>query len=83
MSMENLCHIGNAFDVDFRRLYLSVSKLTETYGPIFKIKLYGQNIVVINDVELERKAFGSVKYEDIFNGRPDVFREEIFVLRLQ
>ena len=83
MSMENLCLIGNALNVDFRRLYPSVSKLAEIYGRIFKIKLYGQNIVVISDVELERKAFGSVKYGDIFNDRPDVFWEVIFVLRLQ
>ena len=65
--------IGNALDVDFRRLYISVSKLAETYGPIFQIKLLGQNVVYINDVELERKAFGSNKYGDIFNDRPDAF----------
>ena len=65
--------IGNLLDVDFRRLHLSVSDMVDTYGPIFQINLLGQNAVVINDVELEKKAFGSTKYGDIFNDRPDSF----------
>ena len=70
---KSLPLIGNCLDVDFRRLHFSVSDMADTYGPIFQINLLGQNAIVINDVELERKAFGSTKYGDIFNDRPDAF----------
>ena len=50
--------IGNVLDVDVKLLHISVSKLAEKFGPIFRINLFGSNFVIINDVELERKAFG-------------------------
>ena len=65
--------LGNMFDVDLERLHLSLSKMTETYGPIFRIRLLGQNTVIISNASLERQAFGSTKYADIFNDRPDYF----------
>ena len=65
--------IGNALDVDFRRLHISLSDMVGKYGPIFQINLLGQTAIVINDVELEKKAFGSAKYGDVFNDRPDAF----------
>ena len=65
--------IGNAFDVDFRRLHLSLSDLAKKYGPIFRINLLGQTAIVLSDVELAKKAFGSAKYGDVFNDRPAAF----------
>ena len=65
--------IGNALDVDFRRLHLSLYDMVGKYGPIFQINLLGQTVIVINDVELEKKAFGSAKYRDVFNDRPGAF----------
>ena len=47
--------------------------MAELYGHIFRIKLLGRNIVIINDADLERKAFGSTKYVNIFNDRPYSF----------
>ena len=43
--------------------------MAELYGSVFRIKLLGRNIVIINDVDLERKAFASSKYGDIFKDR--------------
>ena len=65
--------IGNAFDVDFRLLHLSLSDMAEKYGDMFSINLLGQQAVVIYDVELEKKAFGSAEYGDNFNDRADSF----------
>ena len=61
--------IGNLLDVNLRGLHPSAFRLAELYGPIFRIKLLGRNIVIINDADLERKAFASTKYGDIFNDR--------------
>ena len=65
--------LGNLFDVNLERLHLSVSKLAEIYGPIFRIKMFGQNTIIINDAALERHAFSSAKYADTFNDRPNYF----------
>ena len=65
--------IGNALDVDFHRLYLSAYDLANNFGPIFQIRLLGKTVVFINDVELERKAFGSKDYGNTFNNRPGAF----------
>ena len=72
--------IGNAFTVDFRLLHLSLSDMAEKYGDMFSINLLGQQAVVINDVELEKKAFGSAEYGDNFNDRADSFWGEICLL---
>ena len=61
--------IGNVLDVNLRGLHLSVSRMADLYGPIFRLKLLGRNIIIINDFELERKTFASTKYGDIFNDR--------------
>ena len=65
--------IGNALDVNFQSLHLSLFDMVKTYGAIFQIKLLGQTVVVINDVDLVRKAFNSSKYGENFNDRPDSF----------
>ena len=65
--------LGNMFDVDLDRLHISLSKMAETYGPIFRIKILGQNTVIINDAPLERLAFGSTKYGEFFNDRQNYF----------
>ena len=75
---KSLPLIGNVFDVDLRGLHLSLSKMSEKYGSFFRIKLLGQNIVIINDAELERKAFGNTRYGDVFNDRPDTFVGQYF-----
>ena len=61
--------IGNMLDVNLRSLHLSVFKMVALYGRIFRIKLLGRNIIIINDVDLVRKAFGDTEYADIFNDR--------------
>ena len=65
--------LGNIFNVDLQSLHLSLSELARKFGPIFRIKLLGQNFVVINDVELEKKAFGTAQYGNVFNDRPKHF----------
>ena len=65
--------IGNALDVNFQSLHLSLFDMVKTYGAIFQIKLLGQTAVVINDVDLIRKAFSSSKYGDNLNDRQDSF----------
>ena len=64
---------GNSFQVDIRRLHISVSDLVKDYGEIFQINLMGQNLVILNDASLVRKAYGSLEYADVVNDRPMTF----------
>ena len=70
---KSLPVIGNVLDLNFQSLHLSVFHMVKTYGAIFQIKFFGRTAVIINDVELVRKAFSSPKYGDNFNDRPDAF----------
>ena len=62
-----------SLDVDLPRIHVSYSKMADRYGHILQIKLLGQNIVMINDVDLVRLAFGSDKYCEVFNDKPSSF----------
>ena len=65
--------IGNALAVNFQSLHLSLFDMVKTYGALFQIKLFAQTVVVLNDVELVKKAFSSSTSGHNFNDRPDTF----------
>ena len=65
--------LQNFLSVDIYKLYISFAKLAEQYGRIFKVSLFGEQIVVINDIDMLRKAFLEEEYMDIFAGRPKHF----------
>ena len=65
--------LQNLLSVDVYKLHISFAKLAEQYGRIFKVSLFGEQIVVINDIDMLRKAFLEEDYMDIFAGRPDHF----------
>ena len=65
--------LGNVFHTNLLDLHKSFSKMADVYGAIFQIKLLGNTMIVLNDIELVRKAYGSSKYGDVFNDRPDGF----------
>ena len=54
--------IGNVFQTILLDLHKSFSKMADVYGPTFQIKLLGNSIIVLNDIELVRKAYRSSKY---------------------
>ena len=65
--------IGNSFQIDFKRLHVSVTDMVKKHGAIFRIRLMGQTAVVISDPDILRKAYGSEQYGNVFNDRPDSF----------
>jgi cytochrome P450 len=50
--------------------HLAFTRLAKKYGDVFKINLFGRNIVVLNGLETIRKAF--LQQSEVFAGRPDV-----------
>lgn len=50
-----------------QEFHLTLSSLSERYGPIYQIYLGGIRVVVLNDAALVRQAFK----QPVFSGRPD------------
>ena len=70
---------GNIFDIDCRRLHLSFSNIAKWYGSIFKIKIYGQTVIVINDSNFLGKMSANEDYGENFNNRPVSFVRKYLV----
>ena len=47
--------------------------ILDIYGDIVSFKLMGQRLVILNDVDVVRKAFA----QDVFSGRPHNFAIEV------
>lgn len=66
--------IGYSFSVDASKLHRTFYNLAKQYGAIFGISIFGQDVLVINDIDLARKAFsGDETYGNAFNDRPEHF----------
>ena len=71
--------VGNTFTLDFGRMHLTFAKFAELYGKIFKLTILGQEIIVINDIAMLRKAFQGEEFIDVFSDRPDNFFAKYFL----
>ena len=65
--------VGNIFSLNFSRMHLTFAKLAQLYGNIFKVSILGQEIVVINNITMLRKALLGEEFVDVFSDRPDNF----------
>ena len=65
--------VGNVLSMDTKRMHLTFYELSQKYGKIFRVTLLGEDIVVINDINMLRKAFLGDQYGDIFADRPHTF----------
>ncbi|KAL8593097.1 hypothetical protein ACOMHN_018023 [Nucella lapillus] len=63
---------GNALHMDTTNLHLVLSELRQKYGPVFWIRLFQENILVLNDHSSIYDAL-VVKGSD-FAGRPSMYR---------
>ena len=43
--------IGNAFDIDPKRPLIAMSKWAEEYGPVYTIQVFGNYMVIANDLK--------------------------------
>ncbi|XP_069831996.1 cytochrome P450 2K1-like [Dendropsophus ebraccatus] len=62
--------IGNIFDLDVNRPYLSFQELAKKYGPVFTIKVGFKKMVVLCGYDTVREAL--VNHADVFVDRPDL-----------
>ncbi|XP_067829845.1 steroid 21-hydroxylase [Heptranchias perlo] len=63
--------IGNLWDLRRKDLHIYLSKLGKTLGPIYRLRLWSQDIVVLNSTDLIKEAL--VKRSLDFAGRPQTF----------
>lgn len=67
---------GSFFDIDMKNMHLDFMKWKEQYGNIVSFKLNGKNILVLNNVEIIRKAFDSDDIGPLMSDRPLNFMGE-------
>ncbi|KAJ8320952.1 hypothetical protein KUTeg_002539 [Tegillarca granosa] len=48
--------IGNTFQIDTKKLHISLSAFAKEYGEIYSVNVFGRNAVVLNSPELVREA---------------------------
>ncbi|KAM9297602.1 cytochrome P450 2K4-like [Morus bassanus] len=62
--------IGNLHTMDLKRPYLTMLKLSKTYGPVFSIQMGLRKIVVLSGYDTVKEAL--VNQADAFAGRPKI-----------
>ena len=65
--------VGNILSINTGKMHLTFYELSQKYGNIFRVSLLGEEIVVINDINVLRKAFLEEEYEEVFADRPPSF----------
>ena len=65
--------IRNILCINNRKMHLTFYELSQKYGKIFRVSLLGEEIIVINDINMLRKAFLAEEYGSIFADRPHSF----------
>ncbi|XP_051899460.1 steroid 21-hydroxylase [Pristis pectinata] len=63
--------IGNLTDLRHKDLHVHLSELARTFGPIYRLRLWNQDIIVLNSLKLIKEAL--VKRSSEFAGRPRTF----------
>ncbi|XP_056419485.1 uncharacterized protein LOC130360954 [Hyla sarda] len=62
--------IGNIFNLNIKKPYLSFQELAKKYGPVFSIKIGGQKMVVLSGYDTVKEAL--VNHAEELSGRPIV-----------
>ncbi|XP_072892676.1 steroid 21-hydroxylase [Hemitrygon akajei] len=63
--------VGNLAEFTHRHLHIRLSELAKTFGPIYRLRLWGQDIIVLNSLDVIKEAL--VKRSSEFAGRPKSF----------
>lgn len=70
---------GSFFDIDLKNIHLDFLKWKERYGDIVSFKMNGKNFLVLNNIDIIRKAFESDEIGALMSDRPlNFIGENIF-----
>ncbi|XP_064612894.1 cytochrome P450 2B19-like [Liolophura sinensis] len=61
--------IGYAWAV-FHTFHILFTDLAKKWGDVFHINIFGQDIIVLNSVDVMREAYASQTVSEVFSGRP-------------
>ncbi|XP_045201804.2 cytochrome P450 2C31-like [Mercenaria mercenaria] len=70
--------IGCVREVNEDNICFKLTEFAETFGDIFRFKMFSDNLVVLNSQEMIQKAFADDKYKRHFNDRARMFYGEYF-----
>ena len=70
---RGLPFLGSVFSINPAKMHISFHKWALKYGRIFKVKMFGNTVVVINDFDIVKNVFAGKEQVGIFNDRPELF----------
>ncbi|XP_071089610.1 cytochrome P450 2U1-like [Haliotis cracherodii] len=65
--------IGNFHQIEIVRLHHSVEKFRKRFNGIFRLNIFGRNIVIVDSYDMMKEAFASPALADAFADRPPIF----------
>lgn len=65
--------IGNILEIDNETIHQKFMEYADKFGEIFRLKLFLENVIVLNTQELFHLAYGDEKYKRSFGYRADMF----------
>lgn len=75
---DGLPLLGSYFDIQDDNLHLKLYEYAKEFGKILRFKVMLDNVVVLNDVDLIKKAFTDEPHRKYFNDRLDLFYGQQF-----
>lgn len=75
---DGLPFLGSYFDIQDDNLHLKLYEYAEKFGKILRFKVILDNVVVLNDLDLMKKAFTDEPHRKYFNDRLDLFYGQQF-----
>lgn len=70
--------LGSVFEITDDNIHLKLYDYAKKFGKILRFNVIFDNIVVLNDLDLIKKAFTDERYQQYFNDRLDLFYGQYF-----
>ncbi|KAH3888696.1 hypothetical protein DPMN_012736 [Dreissena polymorpha] len=70
--------LGNSLELDASQAHQLFTRWSKQYGKIFRLKVFGKNVVVISDANTLRAAFSSGALGKHLNDRAENITKEVF-----
>ncbi|KAL4225117.1 hypothetical protein ACF0H5_015810 [Mactra antiquata] len=75
---EGYLFCGNSFQINSDRLHQDLHVLSEEYGPIFKLNIFGKTIITLSSASLINEAFGTSPTMEFTNDRAANSTSDVF-----
>lgn len=65
--------IGNFHQIEIDSLHISLDKFRKKFEGIFRLNIFGRNVVILDSFDLVKEALTSTAFAEVFASRPPLF----------